>query len=115
MNDQELLEAAATTLGIIGQWVEDFGSGDYYYRGNSSGIHYRQKDGIYVVWNPLTDDGDALRLAVDLCLSIDFLTRSVATETPSGDLFGELHHGDPRAATRRAIVHAAAFLSGSKL
>lgn len=71
-------------------------------------------------WNPLTDDGDALRLAVKLKLAIfppegddgDFAVASV----PDGvlDDFGEtwiqesVKDGDKLAATRRAIVCAAA-------
>lgn len=63
-------------------------------------------------WNPLVSDGDALRLAVNLELMIDnsdgvsyaiFRGHSVSEE---GD--------DPYAATRRAIVRAAAAI-GSKL
>jgi hypothetical protein len=55
-------------------------------------------------WNPLTDDGDALRLAVQLNL---FNTRSKGYEWPDAELFVR-HDEDPYAATRRAIVRAAA-------
>ena len=56
-------------------------------------------------WNPLTDDGDALRLAVKLGITIMFDCSSVWCEQ-----YGVLehHNGDPFAATRRAIVRAAA-------
>jgi hypothetical protein len=111
MNDRDLLEAAAKAAGIdVKKFVEqvtDYDSPHY-------GIHAIQLDSTWNTWNPLEDDGDALRLAVELRLSIDLAGRMTKTETPSGDLFGELHHGDPRAATRRAIVHAAAFLSKGK-
>lgn len=76
--------------------------------------------GVSTAWNPLTDDGDALRLAVKLKLAIfppegddgDFAVASV----PEGvlDDFGEtwfqenVKDGDELAATRRAIVRAAA-------
>jgi hypothetical protein len=54
-------------------------------------------------WNPLTDDGDALRLAVNLHLlygiNTDILNHYLALELPSDE---------PLAATRRAIVRAAA-------
>jgi hypothetical protein len=68
---------------------------------------------LYPRWNPLTDDGDALRLAVKL--GINFQNESFACWVkwplqPSLD--GTLHHepynGDPYAATRRAIVRCAA-------
>lgn len=54
-------------------------------------------------WNPLTDDGDALRLAVKLRITphIDGNMTDCADCT-------EAHLDDPYAATRRAIVRAAA-------
>jgi hypothetical protein len=55
-------------------------------------------------WNPLTDDGDALRLAVKLNL---FNTRPKGYEWPDVELFAQ-HEDDPYAATRRAITRAAA-------
>jgi hypothetical protein len=111
MNDRDLLEAAAKAAGIdINKFVNqvtDYDSPHY-------GIPAIQRGSTWDTWNPLENDGDALRLAVDLRLSIDLAGRMTQTETPSGDLFGELHNGNPHAATRRAIVHAAAFLSGGQ-
>ena len=68
-------------------------------------------DGInteIVVWNPLADDGDALRLAVSL--KIDTLHRSEvwATLAGKGLQLSETYNEDPNAATRRAITRAAA-------
>ena len=65
--------------------------------------------GGHSVWNPLTDDGDALRLAVKLQLLIDLDDSScyVAGEEPS---LREQYGSDPYAATRRAIVRAAAAM-----
>ena len=68
-------------------------------------------------WNPLTDDGDALRLAVDLDLAIvpypiynkqkhSVLVQKKNLDEPRFEKM-ELHGDDPRAATRRAIVSAA--------
>ena len=62
-------------------------------------------------WNPLTDDGDALRLAVKLRLTphIDGnLTEVEWAEQDRGGFIAEPHIDDPYAATRRAIVRAAA-------
>lgn len=61
-------------------------------------------------WNPLTDDGDALRLAVKLKIVIDFADTKEATWTYRGDSKGFVvdHGKDPSAATRCAIVRAAA-------
>lgn len=84
MTDRELLELAAKAAGIELRW-------------SNEGVAYAQRDdGYWGVWNPLTDDGDALRLAVKLALDIEFILEDV----PEGF--------DPYADTRRAIVRAAA-------
>lgn len=72
-------------------------------------------------WRPLTDDGEALRLAVLLSLRVEPYTGvkihnsyPVANVTDVYSLhsydvkLSELHGLDPNAATRRAIVRAAA-------
>jgi len=65
-------------------------------------------------FNPLTDDGDALRLAVKLklCVSIEF--DRVDVTTPQMDNATEYFYDnpptDPYAATRRAVVRAAAAI-----
>jgi len=58
MTDRELLELAAKAAGL-----------DYFIDGDA--IVERFPDG-HAEWNPLTDDGDALRLAVKLRMSIYF-------------------------------------------
>jgi hypothetical protein len=65
------------------------------------------------IWNPLTDDGDALRLAVKLkiAISVDFDRVDVAITESIGAteyLYELPSPTDPYAATRRAIVRAAA-------
>jgi hypothetical protein len=92
MTDRELLEAAAKAAG------------------NGFVIGY---------WNPLTDDGDALRLAVKLGIDLTFYLDAqgegpwveAATDDAARD---ELLQADPYAATRRAIVRAAAEIGRSK-
>lgn len=78
MNDRQLLAQAANAAGIPAY--------DIIYGKNQ--------------WNPLVNDGDALRLAVQL------------------GIFVRLHHinetDDPYAATRRAIVEAAAQIGGAE-
>jgi len=63
-------------------------------------------------WNPLTDDGDALRLAVQLDLHVHPSGDEVWVSNPATslaeDVVFETYRGDPYAATRRAIVRAAA-------
>lgn len=109
MNDRELLELAAKAAGHkIGNWIEA--------QGFKSGF---ATDAQVEVWNPLTDDGDALRLAVKLQLTIenDHLNSDsccvsnrddgVSIEESSG-LAGDSISATDYATTRRAIVRAAA-------
>ena len=76
----------------------------------------------YDGWNPLTDDGDALRLAVTLRIDLHTTPingdavlvtakhrmRSDLIRLPNPTQSAELYQPDPYAATRRAIVRAAA-------
>lgn len=63
-----------------------------------------------VEWNPLADDGDALRLAVKLAMyvALDNAAREVVACAAEGSVVKERCGDDPYAATRRAIVRAAA-------
>lgn len=101
MTDRELLEAAAKAVGIEINWVRN--SGCYYYENPETG---------HEIFDPLTDDGDALRLAVKLGIEVtpfntSKVTRSRVLRSIDSDIC-EAHEGDPYAATRRAIVRAAA-------
>ena len=99
MTDRELLEAAAKAVGFEfnGVWFDE-----------RSGLlvwepptNYESRD-----WNPLRSDGDALRLAVALKISIRL------HENEAGAHDGcEPYGADPYAATRRAIVRAAAEMA----
>ena len=98
MNDKELLELAAKAAGVKALW-----SPDGVLRDCTNG-HPAQNIYSAPPWNPLTDDGNALRLAVKLNLTVC-----------SGPVYSyvvgctqEPNNGDPYAATRRAIVRAAA-------
>ena len=88
--DRELLSLAARAIGC-GVWTDAYGR---LYSGTSRAEGSR--------WNPLIDDGDALRLAVQLCLQINPNERCVCTHTSPDPLLI-----DPCAAVRRAIVQAA--------
>jgi len=59
-------------------------------------------------WNPLSDDGDALRLAVKLKLSIRFWSNDDVVVGYDDDIYECMSGEDKLAATRRAIVRAAA-------
>lgn len=103
MTDKELLELAAKAAGI--EIVDWYGA---QYTARKIG------DGLLFSFNPLTDDGDALRLAVELNLRI-----AIDFDLPNHD-YVKVYRGedaeavedrkaqDPYAATRRAIVRAAA-------
>jgi hypothetical protein len=97
---------AAKAAGIEGEYVV------WRIMGMKEGIR-KPSDKVSVPWNPLTDDGDALRLAVKLCLSISTGPCVVQCNSISGALQGNFIkedsiYQDHYAATRRAIVRAAA-------
>lgn len=111
--DRELLELAAKAAGIsYHSYVDDLING--------TGINTGEVD--IPLWNPLEDDGDALRLAGKLRLSIDHnhpadQQRWVAADRngcegcypPVSCVEDEFEDESQRAAaTRRAIVRAAA-------
>lgn len=108
--DRELMELAAKAAGIPpGIGIDSDGG---YVRIEGSGGDLR-----VVKWNPLEDDGDALRLAVKLRLRIN---REINCGCDIVEVFGpeaddmschcstEDVVDDTYAATRRAIVRAAA-------
>jgi len=70
------------------------------------------KDGVvFPPWNPLTDDGDALRLAALLEIDLEFDGHKVRALT--GEFAAREESGSDRcAAIRRAIVRAAAAIGG---
>lgn len=108
MTDKELLELAAKAAGIEVVWLESS-----YYGPTMARVEVKNGEGeITEPWNPLEDDGDALRLAVKLELTIgkpfehkialvwlDDITSFAGSSEKEGGIY---------AATRRAIVRAAA-------
>ncbi len=102
MNDRELLELAAKAAG------------------NPQGKHVAlggllMANDLY--WNPLVDDGDALRLAVKLGIDLMFglqmqdgvsCTTAMFPLADDWDAVSEPVNDNLQAATRRAIVRAAA-------
>lgn len=115
MTDRELLELAAKAAGIkIFSYQHDKINGTI---NGKTNFH----------WNPLIDDGDAFRLAVDLGLRIRIeldpigLTEIVVpvVDFAGSGLFAltEFHKcydNDRHAATRRAIVRAAAQIGSNR-
>ena len=100
MTDRELLELAAKAAGCdgLGQWDDKWNC---------------LTDHEGWTFDPLNDDGDALRLAVKLsmCIAIEPQYGLVYATAPGWRVGMEPEEkigNDPYAATRRAIVRAAA-------
>lgn len=66
MSDRELLEMAAKAADVRGSWVEK--SPEDGHPAYSCGIG---RAGLVPLWNPLSNDGDAFRLAVKLHMTVD--------------------------------------------
>ena len=91
----------------------------------AAGYQYMPANGCIVVggipgtWNPLTDDGDALRLAVNLGFGITFgqyapcdIYSVYVSEIEGGETLsvGVIGDNEPTGIVRRAIVRAAAAI-----
>lgn len=105
MTDKELLELAAKAAGVnLQQWQSGF---------------VELRDGIVTAWNPLKDDGDALRLAVKLHIDIrHFMYEKGYMDCivdRLGKVVSENIENDQYAATRRAIVRAAAEIGKDRI
>lgn len=107
MTDRELLEAAAKAAGISDSLTWTPGSTPW----------RRLDSGRSCTWNPLADDGDALRLAVKLRLHVDHHQSGVSAWVMSRNSSSataeryEEDTGNDAADTRRAIVRAAASIA----
>jgi hypothetical protein len=107
MTDRELLKLAAEAAGAVPSLDLSGEPKGTYKHPTETGIIRACTSG----WNPLTDDGDALRLAVKLWLTVQVDDEDCRTYVvgSTGQCIGtEPHDDDPYAATRRAIVQAAA-------
>lgn len=100
MNDRELLEMAAKASGECQlipykiEWLESEGA-----------------------WNPLKNDGDALRLAVKLHMTVrcymGHTCAQIGVPGAKNAYVDEVNHENHSAATRRAIVRAAAHIGAA--
>lgn len=116
MSDKELLENAAKAAGIeYDRYVDGFAPELFHY-GAASGLLRVDRDMLRSdCWNPLHDDGDALRLAVKLRISLMMRGISLSAFDQGETLHIEEWYGfDKAAATRRAIVRAAAAIATAK-
>jgi hypothetical protein len=101
MTDKELLELSAKAVGYNIWWKT----------GACKGGEYESAFIGEVPWNPLADDGDALRLAVKLGIVIDTSDGAVSVQYIVGDAAYPItiyEFDDIYAATRRCITRAAA-------
>lgn len=102
MTDRELLEMAAKASGCeVERYSEKYG------------VLISVADGVIMWWNPLLNDGEALRLAVKLNLRVMPQEECVYVESNPDSVLGfasvsEMNGDRPYTATRRAIVRAAA-------
>ncbi|HCF5688134.1 TPA: hypothetical protein NIH14_001814 [Pseudomonas aeruginosa] len=103
MNDRTLLELAARAAGYVVRWHDDTLT-----HGPAFTIEDPENPYVFKIWNPLTDDGDALRLAVSTSL------HKRLHEILTGPAYraDALSYGE-QCATRRAITRAAAEIGKS--
>jgi hypothetical protein len=120
MDDRQLLEAAARAAGI--KLADEIDS-----HIPSGGLWVVGRGGRDAVWDPLRDDADALRLAVMIGMTIkieghecevfDIETGECLSSVPimgASCFVNPAEATNPYAATRRAIVRAAAALQESR-
>jgi hypothetical protein len=120
MTDRELLAKAARSAGIE---VVGYANRLLVFPEYEDSLIVRHPSGGDVEWNPLSDDGDALRLEAALLIDIRWFKNSVkASALPdSGEwlaMASEAFHENSdtstkSAAKRRAIVRAAAAIADS--
>ena len=105
-HDRELIVLAGRAAGTD-IFYDDFHDG--------APCYYAEDIDCNIMWNPLEDDGDAFRLSVKLGLAV---TCTLSAKTSWAGIhcydFAEDHGDDPLAATRRAIVRAAAEIGRTK-
>ena len=116
MSDKELLELAAKAAGFGDEfgvaWTEtEYPRNSGFYGALWNGFGHGETAEL---WNPLTDDGDALRLAVRLGLAINITPSKVYASNGVYGINEVMDTSDPDAATRRAIVRAAAEIGRTK-
>lgn len=120
MDDRTMLELAARAAGMHvlpegKPWPDDNVGWFFNQVGSNPPALYNRATRTQGMWAPLNDDGDALRLAVKLRLEV--YIHETDTRAVDGNLISSAseHHGDnPYAATRRAIVRAAAEIGKAK-
>ena len=113
-NNRRLLELAASAPG----WMPN-NSWAWCANAGKNGAFCYRLNGEMIVWNPLDDNADAFNLAVKLRIEIAYNEEHKCvcrfwTNTKGFTAVAERITDDPCAATRRAIVRAAAQIAKSK-
>lgn len=107
VSDRELLELAAKAIGLDGyEWDENpFDRGLYKRNFEDCGLELQTQS-----FNPLDVDGDALRLASLLGMTLGCYSRAVHSQAsaPGLDMVKVKNAGSPMQALRRAVVMLAA-------
>jgi hypothetical protein len=98
--DRELLELAAKAVGIELAWSSE------------PDLSPRRQDNWHI-WNPLTEDGDALRLAIDASVRFELALEDSRGYAEVENIYIEFEwdmhrQSDRYSAVRRAIVRVAA-------
>lgn len=110
---RELLELAAKAADYTIRFHAGVCKGGAY-----EGCERLWPDGEWRPWRPRQDDGDSLRLAVALHMTVRcYMGSTVAQiDTPGQpNAYQEVtNHADPAAATRRAVVRAAAEIQRAR-
>lgn len=111
MTDRELLERAARAAGYSVRWHVAWECHVFNGEWSPDGrpMLHRQD----MIWRPLHDDGEAMRLAVKLHFGLSIEAGTVLVHSPAGVTVARAKdHGDDEcAATRFAIVRAAAAMA----
>ncbi|CBJ38277.1 conserved protein of unknown function [Ralstonia solanacearum CMR15] len=117
MSDRELLELAAKAAGLDVEFP-DADTADWLVCNDHAKAHDQwlicnsldEEGDVIGWWNPLKDDGDALRLAVKLGMRL-CIDKRAGFSWIKGVEGSVPHDGNANAATRRAIVRAAAEIA----
>jgi hypothetical protein len=100
MTDRELLELAAKAAGFVPA---------YRYMEKTNRLLWLGQSGFPATWGPFDDDADAFKLAVQLNMTLVLMKWRTEVEIEGKTIVVEsVVNDDPCAATRRAIVRAAA-------
>ena len=118
-SDRELIELAAKAAGLqlCGySWIGENEDDDECEVLESAFVKLHPEQELATKWNPLTDDGDALRLAATLLINVEPYEDYIFVESYSGPFANEFikqNKGCRFLAARRAIVRVAAAIGES--